>query len=92
MLRIVEKGTDFNKAITFPDFYMNDFSVLGLVVNELPEAMSALQDKGVILQKEEEATWISFADKQQLDTILRELTAGQITYSLSDLVSCAYQG
>ena len=92
MLRIVEKGSDFNQVITFPDFYMNDFSVLGLVVSELPKAVNTLQDKGVALQQEQEATWISFSDKQQLDTILRELTAGEITYTLSDLVSCTYQG
>ncbi|MBM9512064.1 hypothetical protein [Desulfogranum marinum] len=92
MLRIVEKGSDFNKVISFPHFYMNDFSVLGLVVSELPKAVDALQDKGILVQQEQETTWISFVDKQQLDTILGELTAGQIRYTLSDLVSCTYQG
>ncbi len=92
MLRIVEKGTNYNKEIDFPTFYMNDFSVLGVVVNTLDKAVTTLQDKGFILQQEKGSTWISFADKQQLDTILRELTAGQIQYTLSDLVSCTYQG
>lgn len=92
MLRIVEKGTDCNTAIDFPTFYMNDFSVLGVVVNTLDKAVTILQDKGFILEQEKGATWISFTDRQQLDGIFRELTAGQIQYTFSDLVSCTYQG
>lgn len=92
MLRIVEKGTTYNRAIDFPTFYMNDFSVLGVVVNTLEKTVITLQNKGFVLQEEKGATWISFTDKQQLDTIFKELTAGEVQYTLSDLVSCTYQG
>lgn len=92
MLRLVEQGDDYARHIMFPDFYMNDFSVMGIVVEKLDKAVDVLAQKGVSAEEEQGGMWVSFQDNKEMRAILAALASNQIAYSVSDLVSCAYQG
>ncbi|PIE60207.1 MAG: hypothetical protein CSA32_00065 [Desulfobulbus propionicus] len=93
MLQLVEKGTNTAEKVALPSFYMNDFSVLGVVVNQLDRAVAALKKKGFLLQSDElGATWIHFNGKDSLQGMLESLKEEEISYTFSDVVSCAYQG
>ncbi len=92
ILRIVEQGDNYASHITFPAFYMNDFSVMGIVVSELDGAIDALAKKGFTTKEESGEVWVSFNDNKEMRSVLSELSTSKINYTISDLVSCAYQG
>lgn len=92
MLRLVEQGDHYAQYINFPDFYMNDFSVMGIVVGKLDEAMEVLMEKGITAEEEKDGMWVFFQDNGEMRAILAALASNHIEYSVSDLVSCAYQG
>ncbi|WP_028579278.1 hypothetical protein [Desulfogranum japonicum] len=91
-LRIVEKGSRGGRDIDFPAFYMNDFSVLGLVVDGLERTFDVLSEKGVSVERKKDSLLIALEKKDRVEQVLEVLSAQNIRYTLSDLVSCAYQG
>ncbi|WP_028584090.1 hypothetical protein [Desulfogranum mediterraneum] len=91
-IRIVENRCANIGQAEFPTFYMNDFSVLGIVVHQLEQAVSVLRERGYLVREERGLNRVTFKDNQQLQQILAELAGRKVEYSLSDLVGCAYQG
>lgn len=92
MLRMVEKGGNYAQHLDLPAFYMNDFSVIGLVVGGLQQATDVLAKNGIAVEQSDAATVVTFHDEEEMHAILSALSTEQVDYSLSDLVSCAYQG
>ncbi len=91
-LNIVEKGGKGTRDIDFPAHYMNDFSVLGLVVDGLEKTCDALLERGVSVEKKTDSLQVVLGKTDRIEKVLEILSAGKIDYSMSDLVSCAYQG
>ncbi len=91
-LTVVEKGADCQDAIAYPLFYMNDFSVLGLRVENLTRALDVLEADGYPVVRNTCSAIVDFESRDRFNNIFLTLTHHKIEHSMSDLVGCAYQG
>ena len=76
----------------WPLFYMNDFSRLGVVVAQLGQAVTVLNQSGFHLLDTEHGCAVITENREQVSRILEELAVHQVEFELADLVSCVYQG
>lgn len=90
LLPIMEKGKPMAGHVDWPLFYMNDFSRLGLVVTELALAVAVLEANGYRVLDNGRALQVDNAD--HLASVFTVLSAQQVQFELSDLISCVYQG
>ncbi|PIE58655.1 MAG: hypothetical protein CSA33_01775 [Desulfobulbus propionicus] len=91
-LKIVEEGYQGIVEENFPAFYMNDFSVLGLVVDNLGNTFASLEENGLAVEMGEEGVTVALGKKDHIHVVLDLLRENGIAYTMSDLVRCAYQG
>ena len=92
LLPMMEKGVRIACHADWPLFYMNDFSRLGVVVGQLSQAVSVLQQGGFRLLDTVQGVSVVTGNSEQVSQVLQALTSHQIEFELADLVSCAYQG
>ncbi len=92
LLPITEKGKPVTWQADWPLFYMNDFSRLGLVVNQLDEAVNALQMSGFTVHEDERGVLLDVSGREPLDKVFQTLASHHLEYETADLVSCVYQG
>ena len=92
LLPMMEKGARIACHADWPLFYMNDFSRLGVVVGQLSQAVSVLQQGGFRLLDTVQGVSVVTGNSEQVSQVLQALTSHQIEFELADLVSCAYQG
>nr|WP_320009789.1 hypothetical protein [uncultured Desulfobulbus sp.] len=88
----MEKGKKGGCQNSWPLFYMNDFSQLGLVVAPFEKALEVLSAQGFFVHQEEGATLVEISDQGQLSKIMQTLSNEKLDFEMSDLVSCVYQG
>lgn len=74
-----------------PTFYMEDFSVLGLVVERYEEACALLQNDGYTVLTVEGGSDIQLAHPGQISTIIASLRKSGIAAQLSDIADTIYQ-
>lgn len=74
-----------------PTFYMQDFSVLGLVVERYEEACALLQNDGYTVLKVEGGSDIQLAHPDQISTIIASFRKNGIATELSDIADTIYQ-
>ena len=79
-------------ARPLPDFYMSDYSVLGLRVDELDEAVRVLEKAGFSVINEVGDLEVVIDQAGQLEGIVHLLKKNGIECELADVVSCVYQG
>ena len=91
-LTVVEKGADCQDAIDYPLFYMNDFSHLGLRVENLARALEALESAGYPVVYLRCSARVDFDDRDRFNNIFHTLARHKIEHTMTDLVGCAYQG
>lgn len=91
-LTIMEKDTPCDDAIDWPLFYMNDFSVLGLIVDNIATVSTVLEADGYKIDQRACSAKIQFENNSQYKSIIELLHQHRIDFTLSDLVGCAYQG
>lgn len=92
LLPITQKGKPVSCQADWPLFYMNDFSRLGLVVNRLSEAVTALQASGLTVHEDERGVLVDVSGRDPLDKVFQALASHHLEYETADLVSCVYQG
>jgi hypothetical protein len=90
LLPIMEKGKPMVGHADWPLFYMNDFSRMGIVVTELPQAVTVLEASGYRVL--DNGRTLQVDNVGQLAAVFAALSAHQVEYELSDLISCVYQG
>lgn len=91
-LTVVENDTDGQDVIEWPLRYMNDFSVLGLRVERLYEALEVLEADGYRVLRRKSSATINFENRDRFKNIFETLARHRIEHGMSDLMGCAYQG
>jgi len=74
-----------------PQRYMEDFSLLGLVVDRFPEACRLLAEHGYQLTEEDGVAEISIDFIRQLQPLMTLLESGRIGCELADIADTVYQ-
>ncbi|NLX17700.1 MAG: hypothetical protein GXY53_00250 [Desulfobulbus sp.] len=92
LLPITEKGKPVHCQRDWPLFYMNDFSRMGIAVNQLDDAVTALRDDGFAVHENEQGCFLDISGAKQLHQAVQTLSSRRLDYEITDLVSCVYQG
>lgn len=77
---------------SMPLDYMADFSVLGLLVDRLPEAIGLLEEHRFDIITENRCTKIVTRDLQHTREMFRVLEDGGFGYGFADIADRIYQG
>ena len=97
MLRLPIFPNDLDAAICLPDsslpsFYMEDYTVLGLRVGDLAEAVRVLEKNGIRMFKNPGYSELSLERKDQIPHIIQLLNENDIPCVMTDIVEQVYQG
>ncbi len=92
MFTIMEKDAPCDDVIDWPLFYMNDFSVLGVLVGDLGRATQVLEADGYRIVRSRCSAKVVIDNHRRLQKIYEILQVNGVSYESADLVSCAYQG
>ena len=77
---------------SFPPFYMEDFSVLGLRVGNLTTAVRVLEKNGIRIHKAQGFSELFLQKKDQIPDIIQLLNENDISCAIADIVEHVYQG
>lgn len=77
---------------SFPSFYMEDFSVLGLRVGNLTTAVRILEKNGIRIYKAQGYSELSLQKTDQIPHIMHLLKENDISCAIADIVEHVYQG
>ena len=91
-LTMMEKDAPCDDAVDWPVFYMNDFSLLGLLVDGLAKASNVLEAHGYQVVRKDCSAKVRFENNGRFKNIFKVLQRHRIEYGMSDLVNCVYQG
>jgi hypothetical protein len=75
-----------------PTNYMNDYSVLGLLVSDLSGTLQILAENQLSVIEDPPLKKVSFKNPSQLKIIAQELKKGGIVFEMADLAQAIYQG
>ncbi|MGD9007283.1 MAG: hypothetical protein PVG41_05145 [Desulfobacteraceae bacterium] len=92
VLTIIDRNAACDEAVDWPLFYMNDFSVLGLLVDKLAKALEVIEADGYRVVRGTCSAKVYFESHRSFKNIFTILTRNRIAYGSSDLVGRVYQG
>ena len=75
-----------------PDFYMDDFSLLGLMVDDYDRTLKLIRKKSLPLKKTTAGIEFPFKRSEQLQTLVWFLQSSGINCGISDVADQIYQG
>jgi len=75
-----------------PTFYMEDFSVLGLRVNDSAHAVRVLDRHSYMVRHESGTTEVNLDTAAQIQAVVRLLEDNGLKCEISDLAESIYQG
>lgn len=97
MLRLPILSNESNATICLPDssfpaFYMEDYTILGLRVGNLDAAVRLLEKNGIGIFKNSGYSELSIEQRDQIPHIIQLLNANDISCVIADIVEQVYQG
>ena len=94
-LHILQQGINASVCISndeLPDFYMADYSVLGLRVASLTRTHQVLGDKDFSVHKKPDHLQVNINSADQIYEIVNLLDQNDIDCGITDIVDQVYQG
>jgi hypothetical protein len=94
-LPIISKELDATICLpesSFPPFYMEDFSVLGLRVENISAAVGVLEKNDIQITKGPGYSELFLQQRDQIPHIIQLLNANGISCAIADIVEQVYQG
>ena len=94
-LPVLQQGKDFPVGLChegLPDFYMADYSVVGLLVANLDRAYDVLEGNDLMVQKKTDHLEVSVDRADQIPDIVDLLNHNGIDCEIADIVDQVYQG
>ena len=79
-------------GIALPEFYMSDFTLLGLLVDDYERTLQLFSDSSLPLQWTKAGAAYSFKDTHQLQDLVSFLRSRGIRCDLADIADQIYQG
>lgn len=98
LLPIIPKESDtenhrcYLKGEHLPAFYMEDFSIMGLTVEDMDRAVATLLRNGIDVEKEEALAMAHIDGLTGMKTVLNLLQSNGISFEMTDIADQIYQG
>ena len=95
VLPVLQQGKDSSVCLTnddLPEFYMSDYSVMGLKVVNLDRTYRVLTDEDFSVKKKSQHLEINIDHAAQMSEIVNLLNQNGIDCGITDIVDHVYQG
>ncbi len=87
----LHERVEYLDGLGVPDKYMEDYSVLGIIVDQYHESLALLLDSGFTIDKLAAGSMISLEDHSSLGKILELLDDNRIRCDYKDIADTYYQ-
>lgn len=87
----LETKSEYLDYLGIPDNYMEDYSVLAVVVDRYQKSLKVLHNSGFTVQRLGAGSIISFVGSTGLGSMLQVLKTNRITYDYRDIAEAFYQ-
>ena len=94
-LPVLQHGRDVPVCLAhnhLPDFYMADYSVLGLWVTDLDSAYQIFKDKGFSVHRKSDHLELKIQGAWQISEIVNLLAEDGTECGIADIIDQVYQG
>lgn len=95
ILPVLQLGRDMPVSLpndNLPDFYMEDYSVVGLLVANLDRARRVLENRNFAVHQKSDYLKVKFDGADQMAEIVNLLSQNGIECGIADIVDQVYQG
>ena len=75
-----------------PDFYMGDYSILGLLVEKFEDAVRLLQENGYAVERTKSGIEVGIVSPVQIKNVFRIFHENRLKFEMEDIVAQVYQG
>lgn len=75
-----------------PAFYMEDHSIMGLLVEEFDDVVRLLEEHGFLLTRRKDAVEVGAHSPAQMARLFDLLETNRIPFEMRDILECVYQG
>ena len=90
--RCLAASQDYLSDKPMPDFYMGDYSIMGLLVEKFEEAVRLLIQRGYTIKQKKSGIEIEPVNPVHIKHIFTLLENHHIKFDMHDLVAQVYQG
>lgn len=87
----LHERAEYLEGLGVPDKYMEDYSVLGIVVDRYQESLALLHESGFVIEKLSAGSMVSLENRFSLGMILGLLNENQIRCDYKDIADTFYQ-
>lgn len=87
----LHERAEYLEGLGVPDKYMEDYSVLGIIVDRYQESLALLHDSGFAIEKYAAGTLINLENRSSLGNILELLKENMIRCDYKDIADTFYQ-
>jgi hypothetical protein len=87
----LHERAEYLEELGVPDKYMEDYSVLGIIVDRYQESLALLRNSGFTIDKGAAGTIITLEDRSSLAKILGLLNENLIRCDYKDIADTFYQ-
>lgn len=87
----LQERAEYLEGLGVPDKYMEDYSVLGIIVDRYHESLALLRDSGFTIEKGAAGAMIYLKDHSSLGRILGLLNENLIRCDYKDIADTFYQ-
>ncbi len=87
-----DEGLKYSDCRPLPASYMSEYSVMGLIVDKLDEAIRVLSRNGLAINRESFGAEVNIADPSWFPMMFGMLAEAGICFSMGDVIDSIYQG
>jgi len=87
-----EKKITYSDCRELPESYMSEYSVLGLVVDNLKSALEVLKKAGASISEEAFGAEISIPNRDKLPCFVKSISEAGVYCAIGDVIDSIYQG
>lgn len=89
-----DNGSDYSDLRSLPAFYMDDYSLIGILVDRMDEAISVIRSKGYAIEASGPncPTAITVSESGEIRNLVSLLAGNGISAEIGDTVGEVYRG
>lgn len=88
----LQVGQAYLEEKGLPAFYMEDHSIMGLLVERFDDAVRLLEEQGFLLTRKKDAVEVDTQSPAQIESLFALLETNRIAFEMRDILERVYQG
>ena len=88
----LQAGPAYLEEKGLPAFYMEDHSIMGILVERFDDAVQLLEEQGFPLTRKKDAVEVGTQGPAQIESLFDLLETNSIAFEMRDILDRVYQG